>query len=280
MKHDIVDYVSRCLTCQEVKAEHKHPAGELQPLDVPEWKWEHITMDFVVGLPKTSECYDAIWVIVDRLTKSAHFVPIKVTYQASIGMPPYEALYERKCRSPIQWYETREKQLHKTKFIQEAVESIQKIHQKMKTAHDRQKSYADKRRRPLEFSEEDSVFLKIVPMKGVMRFGKKGKLSPRYIGPFQIIKRIEKVAYQPPELDVVHNVFHVSMLKKYILDPSYIIEHEPIQIHEGMTYEEQPVQILAREEKRLRNRSIPLVKILLRNQKWKNQHGNVKMRCE
>ena len=192
------------------------------------------------------------------------------SYQASIGMPPYEALYGRKCRSPIHWYETREKQLHKTEFIQEAVESIQKIHQRMKTAQDRQKSYADKRRRPLEFNEEDEVFLKIAPMKGVMRFGKKGKLSPRYIGPFQIVKRIGKVAYRlalPPELAAVHDVFHVSMLKKYIPDPSHVIKHEPIQIHEDMTYEEQPVQILAREEKRLRNRSIPLVKILWRNQK-------------
>ncbi|XP_024027728.1 uncharacterized protein LOC112093470 [Morus notabilis] len=140
------------------------------------------------------------------------------------------------------------------------------------TAQDCQKSYADKRRRPLEFNEEDSVFLKIASMKGVMRFGKKGKLSPRYIEPFKIIKRIRKVAYRlvlPLELAAVHDVFHVSMLKKYIPDPSHVIEHEPIQVHEDMTYEEQPVQILAREEKRLRNRSIPLVKILWRNQKVK-----------
>ncbi|XP_024033103.1 uncharacterized protein LOC112095405 [Morus notabilis] len=126
----------------------------------------------------------------------------------------------------------------------------------MKTAQDRQKSYVNNRRRPLEFSEEDSVFLKIAPMKGVMHFGKKGKLSPRYIGHFQIIKRIGKIAYRlalPPELATVHDVFHVSMLKKYTPDPSRVIEYEPIQVHEDMTYEEQPVQILAREEKRLRN---------------------------
>ncbi|XP_024024855.1 uncharacterized protein LOC112092574 [Morus notabilis] len=140
----------------------------------------------------------------------------------------------------------------------------------MKTTQDRQKSCADKRRRPLEFNEEDSVFLKIAPMKGVMRFGKKGKLSLRYIRPFQIVKRIGKVAYRLAllqELAAVHDVFHVSMLKKYVPDSSHVIEHEPIQIREDMTYEEQPVQILAREEKRLRNRTIPLVKILWRNQK-------------
>ena len=80
MKNNIVDYVSRCLTCQKVKAEHQRPAGSLQPLEIPEWKWEHLAMDFVTGLPRTSEGYDAIWVVVDRLTKSAHFIPIKITY--------------------------------------------------------------------------------------------------------------------------------------------------------------------------------------------------------
>ena len=105
-------------------------------------------------------------------------------------------------------------------------------------------------------------------MKGVMRFGKKGKLSPRYIGPFEITERIGKVAYRlalPPDLASVHNVFHVSMLRKYLTDTSHVLQHEPIQVHEDLSYEEQPVQILAREERRLRNRSIPMVKIL-----WKN----------
>ncbi|KAL5538397.1 hypothetical protein UlMin_045742 [Ulmus minor] len=101
----------------------------------------------------------------------------------------------------------------------------------METAQSRQKSYADKRRRPLEFQVGDSVFLKVAPMKGVMRFGKKGKLSLRFIGPFEILERIGKVAYKlalPPELSSVHNVFHVSMLKKYVSDSSHVLEHEPI----------------------------------------------------
>ena len=80
MKKDVADYVSKCLTCQQVKAEHRHPAGLLQSLPIPEWKWEHVTMDFVVGLPRTQQGNDAVWVIVDRLTKSAHFLPIKITY--------------------------------------------------------------------------------------------------------------------------------------------------------------------------------------------------------
>ncbi|KAL5555342.1 hypothetical protein UlMin_037578 [Ulmus minor] len=140
----------------------------------------------------------------------------------------------------------------------------------MKTAQSRQKSYADKRRRPLEFLVGDSVFLKVAPMKGVMRFGKKGKLSPRYIGPFEILERIGKVAYRlalPPELSYVHNVFHVSMLRRYVSDPSHVLENEPIEVHKDLTYEEQPVQILDRKDKTLRNKVISLVKVLWRNHK-------------
>ncbi|KAL5572216.1 hypothetical protein UlMin_021813 [Ulmus minor] len=109
----------------------------------------------------------------------------------------------------------------------------------MKTAQSRQKSYADKRRRPLEFQVGDLVFLKVTPMKGMRRFGKKGKLSPRYIGPLEILERIGKVAYilaLPPELLSVHNVFHVSMLRKYVSDPSHVLEHELIDVHEDLTY--------------------------------------------
>jgi len=101
-----------------------------------------------------------------------------------------------------------------------------------------------------------------------MRFGKKGKLSSRYIGPFEILERIGKVAYRlalPPELTSVHNVFHVSMLKKYVIDPSHVLHQEPVEVHEDLTYKEKPVQILAREEKTLRNKGIPLVKVLWRN---------------
>ena len=124
----------------------------------------------------------------------------------------------------------------------------------------------------MEFQVGDTVFLKVAPMERVMRFGKKGKLSPRYNRPFEILERIGKVAYRlalPPNLSSVHNVFHVSMLKKYVQDTSHILEQEPIEVHGDLTYKEKPVQILDRKEKALRNKVIPLVKVLWRNHKIK-----------
>ncbi|KAL5572944.1 hypothetical protein UlMin_022541 [Ulmus minor] len=139
----------------------------------------------------------------------------------------------------------------------------------MKSAQSRQKSYADKRRRPLEFQVGDSVFLKISPFKGIIQFGKRGKLNPRYIGPYEILERVGKVAYRlalPPNLASVHNVFHVSMLKKYVPDKSHVLEQEPIEIHEDLSLQERPVRILNFKVKTLRNKEIPLVKVLWRNQ--------------
>ncbi|XP_041004067.1 uncharacterized protein LOC121249422 [Juglans microcarpa x Juglans regia] len=138
----------------------------------------------------------------------------------------------------------------------------------MKAAQIRQKSFADKRRRQLEFEVGDNVFLRIAPMKGVMRFEKNGKLSPRYIGPFEILDQIGLVVYRvalPPTFSGVHNVFHVSMLRKYIHDPTHIIDHEPLQSQEDMTYTEEPVRILDRKEQVLQTRTIPLVKVLWNN---------------
>ena len=122
--------------------------------------------------------------------------------------------------------------------------------------------------RDLEFEVEDQVFLKLSPWKGVVRFEKKGKLNPRYIGPFEIVERIGPVAYRldlPEELSRVYNVFHISMLRKYILDPSQVLEALEIELRDDLSYEEQPVQILGREEKELRNKTISLVKVLWRN---------------
>ncbi|KAL5546723.1 hypothetical protein UlMin_006410 [Ulmus minor] len=159
-------------------------------------------------------------------------------------MAPFEALYGRRCWSPVHWYKIGEKLIAAPDFVEPTTEAIKLVQERMMTAQSHQKSYSDKLRRPLEFQVGDSVFLKVAPMKGVMRFRKKGKLSPRYIGPFKILERIGKVAYRlalPPYLSSVHNVFHVSMLRKYVSDLSHVLENEPIKVHEDLTYEEQPV---------------------------------------
>jgi hypothetical protein len=347
MKRDIAEYVAQCPSCQLVKAEHKKPAGQLQLLDVPMWKWDQIAMDFVVGLPKAPSGQDAIWVIIDRLTKSAHFLPIKFTnkldklaelyvreivklhgvpvsivsdrdpwftsrfwdrlqsamgtklnfstayhpqtdgqsertiqtledmlrlcvldfkgnwirylplvefaynnnFQATIGMAPFEALYGRKCRSPLYWDDVGERQLLGPEMVQDMKEKITLIRKRMLTAQSQQKSYADRHRRKLEFMVGNFVYLKVSPMRNVWRFGNKGKLSPRYVGPFQVLKRVSPLAYKiemPPNLSGVHDVFHVSQLRRCVRDPLHVINYEPLDIQPNLTYEETPVQVLDR----------------------------------
>ncbi|KAL5545222.1 hypothetical protein UlMin_009006 [Ulmus minor] len=183
-------------------------------------------------------------------------------------MAPYEALYGRKCRSPIHWDEVGERKLLGPEIVQKTVDIVEKIRQRMKTAQSRQKSYADRIRKPLEFGIGDKVFLKVAPMKGVMRFGKRGKLSPRFVGPFEILERIGDLAYRvalPPAMSGIHNVFHVSMLRKYTPDPSHVLSYDTLDLRQDLTFEELPVKILDREEKELRRKKIRLVKVLWRN---------------
>ena len=138
----------------------------------------------------------------------------------------------------------------------------------MKAVQSRQKSYTDEKRRPLEFEAGDTVFLKTSPMKGVMRFCQKGKLSPRYVGPFEILERVGKVAYQlalPPAISGLHDVFHVLMFRKYVADSAHILKHPEVEITPDLKREVRPEKILGRNEKQLRNRAIPLVKV-----KWES----------
>ena len=142
----------------------------------------------------------------------------------------------------------------------------------MRTAQSRQKSYADVRGRNLEFEEGDLVFLNVAPMKDILRFRRKGKLSPRFIGPFEILERVGSIAYKlalPPSLSSVHDVFHVSMLRKYIVDPTHVIDYKRLEIEEDLSYQEKPIRILAQEVKALRNRNIGFVKVLWRNHQIK-----------
>ncbi|XP_058000799.1 uncharacterized protein LOC131179100 [Hevea brasiliensis] len=149
-------------------------------------------------------------------------------------------------------------------MVRHTADKIHMIRSRLKAAQDRQKSYVDLKRRDIEYYVGDKVFLKISPCKGVIRFGKRGKLSPRFIGPYEIIERIRPVAYcfaLPPKLSQIHDIFHVSMLRRYKSDPSHVLQKQPIELREDLTYEEKPVEIINREEKVLRNKFIPLVKV-------------------
>ena len=140
------------------------------------------------------------------------------SYQSSINMAPFEAFYGRRCRSPIGWFHAFEVRPWVTDLLRELLEKVKFIQEMLLAAQSRQKEYADRKVRDLDFMEGEQVLLKVSPMKGVMRFGKRGKLSPRYIGPFEVLKRVGEVAYElalPPGQSGVHPVFHVSMLKRY-----------------------------------------------------------------
>ena len=149
---------------------------------------------------------------------------------------------------------------------------IYQVKERLKAAQDRQKSYADKRRRPLEFNVGDDVMLKVSPWKGIIRFRKRGKLSPRYIGPFRIIARVGEVAYHldlPAELEGIHSTFHVSHLRKCLADEAQHVPLNDIELDKRLNYVEQPIEIVDRKEKQLRNKSIPLVKVI-----WKHRRGS------
>ncbi|XP_063938038.1 uncharacterized protein LOC135147914 [Daucus carota subsp. sativus] len=192
------------------------------------------------------------------------------SYHSSIGMPPYEALYGRKCRSPIYWEEVGERKILGPELVQQTKEAVEIIQKRLRVAQERQIKYADPSRRDINFEEGELVLLKVSPWKGLTRFGKKGKLNPRYVGPYEILKRVGKVAYElalPPHLEHVHNVFHVSMLKKYNLDANHVIEYEPITVQPDLSYVEQPVRILDKKDRVLRNKTVSLVRVLWRNPK-------------
>ena len=173
------------------------------------------------------------------------------SYQPTIRMPPFGALYGRKLRSPICQEEVGDQKLLGPDIFQDTMKILM-IRKRIKTAQSRQKAYADRYRRPLEFAEGDKVFLKVSPMKGIVRTGRRNKLYPRYIGPFEILKRVGPLVYRlalPSEIEKIHNVFHVSQLRKYVPDPSHVLNYSPLQIQEYLSYTEEPIQILDRKEK-------------------------------
>jgi hypothetical protein len=187
------------------------------------------------------------------------------SYQSSLQMAPFEALYGRKCRTPLSWSETGERKIFGPDLVTEAEDKVKIIQANLKTAQSRQKSYADRRRKPLQFQVGDFVYLRVSPTKGVQRFGTKGKLAPRYVGPFEILKICGPVAYKirlPSQLAAIHDVFHISQLKKCIKVPTEIVETRAIEIEPDLSYTEQPIQILDTKERVTRMKKIKMYKIL------------------
>jgi hypothetical protein len=363
MKGEIAEYVSGCDTCQRIKASHLKTAGQMQPLSIPVWKWDDISMDFIVGLPLTPRKHDSIWVVVDRLTKSAHFIPVHTTYsaecyaeiyvdlivrllgvlktilsdrgtqfvarfwaqvheslgtklihsssyhpqtdgqtervkqivedmlracvihfdkawdkclalsefsynnsyQASLKMAPFEALYGRRCLTPLNWSQAGERTLFGPKRVQEAEEKVGVIRENLRADQMRQKNYHDKAKAPREFEVGNYVYLKVSPTKGVQRFGVKGKLAPRYIGPYEVTEKFGTVAYHirlPDWLSAVHDVFHVSQLKKceQILE-AQIIEETNAEIEPDLSLVEYPMRILDQKERQTRRQRVKIYKI-------------------
>jgi len=186
-------------------------------------------------------------------------------YHASIGMAPYEALYCRRYRTSLCWYLDGEAFVLGPEFLQQTIEKVKLIQDRMRAIQSRQKSSTDKRRRPLEFDEGDHVFLRVTPTTGVGRVLKSRKLTPRFIGPYQITRRIGLTAYEialPPHLANLHNVFHVSQLRKYVASPDHVLEADDVQVREDLTIPVGLVRILDSQVKHLRGKEIKTVKVL------------------
>eukprot|EP00253_Pinus_taeda_P022056 PITA_22056 len=361
MKKDVASYLARCLECQQIKAEHQHPACLLQPLPIPEWKWETISMDFVIGLPKSKKNNDSIMVVVDKLSKSAHFIPVQSTYRAvevthvfmqnifklhglpktiildrdvkftsvfwktlfeelgtqlnfstayhpqtngqnervnqvvedmlrayvmqqptewedylqlvefsynngyqiSLLMIPFEVLYGRKCRTPSSWSGPEDRLMLGPEMLKEMEELVKRVRSNLKAAQDRQKNFAEWKRRFKEYQVGDHMYVRIRAKENTLQWSGCAKLAPRYCGPFQILARIEPVAYQLtlPSHIRVHNVFHVSVLNKYVYDPKHVINWQDIQVEPEGEIRVEPLSILDRREVTMWKRDITQVKV-------------------
>jgi hypothetical protein len=186
------------------------------------------------------------------------------SYQSSLKMAPFEALYGRRCRTPLNWSQAGEREIFGPDLVLEAEEKVRVITKNLEAAQARKKSYHDKRRKPLQFEVGDHVYLKVSPTKGVQRFEIKGKLAPRYIGPYKIKEACGPVAYQmelPPHMSAVHNVFHVSQLRKCVRLPTEVLPKPDIKIELDLSYQEYPVKVLDQKERSTRARSIRMYKV-------------------
>ncbi|GJY15034.1 hypothetical protein Tco_0385456 [Tanacetum coccineum] len=225
------------------------PYGFAPATENPVWTLEGISMIFVT---KIIRWIDWLRLYYERIVANMGYVPIVdlirsvIVVHISVRCAPFKALYGRKCRSPIMWGEVGEGQLIGT-------------------------NYADKKRKPLEYSVGDYVLLKVSPWKGVVRFGKKRKLAPRFVGAFEIIEKVGPVAYMLyllEELDGVHDTFHVSNLKKCLADPTLQVPLDEIHVYANLNFVEEPVEILEREFKKLKRSKIAIIKV-----RWNSKRG-------
>jgi hypothetical protein len=186
-------------------------------------------------------------------------------YQASLGMAPFEALYGRKCRTPMMWSEVGERALVGPALIKEAEERVTEIRGKLKAAQSRQKSYSDRKRREVSFNPGDFVYLKVSPIRGTRRFQVRGKLAPRYVGPYQILKKVGVVAYRlelPEGMADIHPVFHVSQLRRCLRVPERErVPEEDIALQTNLRYQEVPIKILDTVIKRTRNSEVRICRV-------------------
>ncbi|WMV38610.1 hypothetical protein MTR67_031995 [Solanum verrucosum] len=238
-------------------------------------------MDFVAVLPWPSRGVDNIWVIVDRLTKSAHFFHVQSSFSAE---RTFQDELGTRVNLSTTFHPQTDGQSERTIQVLEDMLRIcvfgvwwslgpvltfggvcvRVIQDRLKTAQSRNQSYTNQRRRPLRFSVGDRVFLRVSPMKGVIRFGRRDKLSPRYIGLFEILRTVGEVAYElalPPVFSAIHHVFHVSMLRRYVPDESHVLQYGAVELDDRLTFVDELVVILARNVRRLRTRVIPIVKV-------------------
>ncbi|GJR70407.1 putative reverse transcriptase domain-containing protein [Tanacetum coccineum] len=237
MKANIATYVSKCLTCAKVKAEHKRPLGLLVQPEIPNG--------------------------IEFLHNNS--------YHTSIKAASFEALYGRKCRSPVCWAEVGQVQLTGPKMVRETTEKIIQIKQRIQAARDIQKSYADLKCKPMEFQVGDRFMLKVSPWKRVIRFGKQGKLNPRYVRPFKVLAKVGAVSNKlelPQELSRVHNTFHVSNLKKCYADEPLAVSLDVIYFDDKLHFIEEPIQIMDQEVKRTKQSRIIIIKV-----RWNSRRG-------
>eukprot|EP00253_Pinus_taeda_P029623 PITA_29623 len=308
MKKDVADYLAQCLECQQIKAEHQYPARLSQPLPIPEWKLETISMDFITGLPKSGKNNDSIMVVVDKLNRDVKFTLVfwktlfeelgtelnfstayhpqtdgqnervnqvlddylhlvefsnNKGYHTSLQMSPFEVLYGRKCRTPSSWGGPEDRLMLGPEMLQEMEELVKRIRVNLKVVQDRQNNFADRKRSFKEYQVGDHVYVRIRAKKSTLQWGGCAKLAPQFCGPFQILARIGLVAYQLPLPSHirVHNVFHVSVLKKYVYDPKHVINWQDIQVEPEGEIRVEPLNILDRREVTLWKRDITQVKV-------------------